>query len=220
MTMKAFISPVYGTFWTSVKGLALAALAVVFMAQGAFASEATEVIEAFHEHLLTTMKKADDWDYRERRDYLKGPVAETFNPEIMVHLASSNRYWNEFSEEERTELAKAFEAFTLANYASRFTGFSGQEFVTEGEEEMRGKRLMVKTKLLNKGDEIYLNYVMYPDEDGNYRVIDVFQRGSVSELAIRKSEFSPILRDQGFTGLLSLLKEKVKRLEGDEYNPS
>lgn len=220
MRMKAFISRVYGTFWTPVKGLALVPVMLVFMAQGAFASPATEVIEEFHDHLLTTMKNADEWTYRERRDYLEGPVSRTFNPEIMVHLASSKRYWDSFTDVEKAELAEAFEAFTLANYASRFTGFSGQKFVTEGEEEMRGKRLMVKTKLLNKGDEIYLNYVMYPDEEGKYRVIDVFQRGSVSELAIRKSEFSPILRDQGFTGLLSLLKEKVKRLEGDAYNPS
>ena len=114
----------------------------------------------------------------------------------MVRLASTGRYWKTFTPEEQAALGEAFLNFTLSNYASRFKGYSGQEFVTLSEEPMRGTRVMVKTKLLNKGEEIILNYVLYPDADGGYRVIDVFQRGSVSELAIRKSEFSPILRDQ------------------------
>ncbi|MEE8295330.1 MAG: ABC transporter substrate-binding protein [Sphingomonadales bacterium] len=220
MMFKLLIKRVYGTFLPLVKGLSLAGLMVLALASGALASPATDAIDKFHANLLETMKNAETWGYQKRREFLSGPVAETFNADLMVRLASTGRYWKTFSAEEQAELGQAFLAFTLSNYASRFKGFSGQEFVTVSEEQMRGTRVMVKTKLLNKGEEIILNYVLYPDPGGGYRVIDVFQRGSVSELAIRKSEFSPILRDQGFTGLLSLLKQMVSKLEQEAINPS
>ncbi len=220
MILKLLIKRVYGTFLPLVKGLSLAGLMVFALMSEAFATPATDAIDEFHANLLETMKNAESWGYQKRREFLSGPVAETFNADLMVRLASTKVYWSKFTPEEQAELGRAFLEFTLSNYASRFKGFSGQEFVTLEEAPMRGTRVLVKTKLINGEEEIHLDYVMYPDADGSYRVIDVFQRGAVSELAIRKSEFSPILRDQGFTGLLSLLKQMVDKLEQEALNPS
>lgn len=219
MIIKPLIIRIYGTFLPLVKGLSLAGLMLFAMATSAFASEATDTIDEFHANLLETMKNAEVWNYQERRDFLAEPVANTFNAHLMVRLASTKRHWETFSAEEQTELGEAFLSFTLSNYASRFKGYSGQEFVTLGEETVRGNRVMVKTKLVNGDEEIFLNYILYPIGD-TYKVIDVWLKGSVSELAIRKSEFSPILRDQGFTGLLTLLKQLVSNLEQEAMNPS
>lgn len=220
MMFKPLIIRVYGTFLPLVKGLALAGLLVFAGATSALSSEATDTIDEFHKNLRVAMLNAELWTYVERRDFLAGPVADTFNAGLMVRLASTGRYWKTFSTEQQAELGDAFLEFTLSNYASRFKGYSGQQFVTLSEEPMRGTRVLVRTKLLNKDEEILLDYVLYPDAGGGYRVIDVFQKGAVSELAIRKSEFSPILRDQGFTGLLSLLKQMVSKLEREAMNPS
>ncbi len=220
MMFKPLIKRVYGTFLPLVKGLGLAIAMVIALVSTAFGSEATDTIDAFHQNLRAAMLKAEVLTYLERRQFLAQPVAETFNADIMVRLASTGRHWKTFSPEQQAELGEAFYNFTLSNYASRFKGYSGQEFVTLSEQPMRSGRVMVKTKLINGDEEIHLDYVLYPDPDGGYRVIDVFQRGSVSELAIRKSEFSPILRDQGFTGLLSLLKQMVDKLEQEAMNPS
>lgn len=219
MMINSLIKRIYGTFLPLVKGLSLAGLLVLAMASQAFASPATDTIDEFHANLLETMKNAETWGYQERRAFLSGPVAATFNADLMVRLASTGRHWKTFSPEQQAELGEAFLEFTLSNYASRFKGYSGQEFVTLSEEPMRGTRVMVKTKLINGEEEIFLNYILYPVGD-TYKVIDVWLKGSVSELAIRKSEFSPILRDQGFTGLLSLLKQMVSKMEREAMNPS
>lgn len=181
----------------------------------AVASPATNVIDAFHAKLLTAMQNAGTWNYTQRREFLSAPVADTFNTETQVRLASSV-HWNGFTDDEKAELVKAFYDFTLANYASRFKGYDGQDFITLGEEPMKRDRVLVSTNLVKaNGEEVSLNYVMAPDAEGLYRIIDVQFKGSVSELALRRSEFGPILRDQGFTGLVSLLKQKVDKLEAD-----
>lgn len=221
MMIRNFFNKVYGTFCALLKGLAFAPLFALLLAGSAFASDATDVINAFHAKLLTTMQNAESWGFEKRREFLAGPIKETFDTATMVRLASTKANWNAFSDQEKADLEDAFYQFTLANYASRFKGYSGQEFVTVDETPMRGGRVLVRTKLIkSEGDEIYLNYVMNPDHDGDMKVVDIYLDGSFSELALRRSEFSPIIRDQGFTGLLSLLKQKVTNLEQEAYGAS
>ncbi|HXV74080.1 MAG TPA: ABC transporter substrate-binding protein [Sphingomonadales bacterium] len=204
----------YGRFWAAAKAMALA-LALGMVAAPASASQASDVITAFHEKLLTAMRNASAWDYRERYDYLMPAVEATFNTPAMMKLASSS-YWRKFSDEEREELSTAFTEFTVANYASRFNGYSGQAFVTAEEKEMKNGRVLVKTRLeRGKSAPISIDYMMSPNPDGTFEVIDVFLDGKYSELSLRRSEFSPTLRNQGFTGLLALLKNKVNSLEAD-----
>ena len=204
----------YGRFWALAKGVGLA-LALVFGASAALASPASDTIAAFHQSLLTAMQNAATWDYRERYDFLMPAVEKTFNTPAMMQLASSTS-WRKFSDQEKSELSQAFTEFTVANYASRFNGYSGQQFVTAGEQEMKNGRVLVKTRLeRSKAAPIAIDYMMSPGRDGTFAVIDVFLDGKYSELSLRRSEFSPILRNQGFTGLLTLLKNKVKSLEAD-----
>ena len=210
-----YISRFYGRFSRLLKGLVTAFAFACLFASPANASDATDLVEAFHADLLTTMQNAKAWGFVKRRDYLADPVKVTFNSGIMVRLASGPN-WKKFSEEEQADITEAFYQFSLSTYASRFKGYSGQSFVTLEEIPMRKGRVLVSTKLIKApGDEIEIGYVVYPNGDGNYQVIDVYLDGKHSELAQRRSEFSPIIRDQGFTGLLSLLKQKVLNLEAE-----
>jgi phospholipid transport system substrate-binding protein len=211
--IRSALTALYGRFWAAAKGFALA-LALVLAPPAAFASDAADTISVFHETLLTTMRNASKWDYQQRYDYLFPAVEKTFNTRAMMQIASGP-YWKSFSEEERAALTDAFTKFTVANYASRFNGYSGQKFVTGSEQPTKNNRVLVHSKLERTKDvPISIDYMMSP-EGGGYRVIDVFLEGKYSELSLRRSEFSPILRDQGFTGLLGLLKTKVERLEAD-----
>lgn len=215
-----FIKRVYGRFLPAVKGLAAAFLLALSLISNAWASEAGDVIDAFHADLLTTMQNAKAWGFETRREFLADPVRDAFDSEIMVRLAAGPN-WKTFSETEKADLAEAFYQFSLATYASRFKGYSGQEFVTIEEIPMRKGRILVSTKLVkNENEEVMIGYVMYPEPGGGYQVIDVYLDGKFSELSQRRSEFSPIIRDRGFTGLLSLLKEKVTDLEADALDAS
>lgn len=217
--IRSLARKIYGRFCRLAKGLALAVVLVLF-ALPARAGEPVETITEFHDKLLNTMQHANEWNFEERREYLAPAVKETFNTRVMMRLAASS-FWNLFSEEQKESLVKAFYDFTVSTYASRFKGYSGQEFEIVDEQDLKGGRVLVSTNLVkSNGGKIAINYVMMPDDQGDYQVIDVFLEGKVSELSLRRSEFSPILRDKGFTGLVGLLKTKVETLEAEAFGAS
>jgi phospholipid transport system substrate-binding protein len=45
--------------------------------------------------------------------------------------------------------------------------------------------------------------------DGNWRIIDVYLSGTVSELASRRSEFAAVLQRDGADGLVHLLEQRA-----------
>lgn len=205
----------YGSFFRAATALALAFMMIVAAKPFASASPATDAINAFHEKLLMTMQNSGNWDYHQRYTYLLPAVEKTFNVAVMMQLASST-HWRIFTDEEKLQLVKAFTEFTVANYASRFNGYSGQSFVTVGERSDKNGRVLVQTRLeRTKAAPIAIDYMLSPNKDGTFKVIDVFLDGKYSELSMRRSEFSPTLRDHGFAGLLSLLQNKVNHLELD-----
>jgi phospholipid transport system substrate-binding protein len=99
-----------------------------------------------------------------------------------------------------------------ANYAGRFTGYAGEQFVTLGEEEARSNTRMVLTKIvLPDDDDVHLNYRLMK-RDGAWKVIDVYLNGTVSELALRRSEYSSALKREGFEKLVASVKTKISDL--------
>ena len=176
------------------------------------ASTASEVIESFHAALIEVMQQEDEMDYQARRQHLEPLVAGDFDSTFMTRVAAG-RYWKGMSADQKVALTDAFREMTLANYASRFHGYSGQHFETLSEKEVRGGRLFVRTRLVKAdGDAVRIDYLMRPEADG-WLIIDVFVDGKFSELAMRRSEFSPIVRDKGYDGLLEVIKTKVADLE-------
>jgi phospholipid transport system substrate-binding protein len=100
----------------------------------------------------------------------------------------------------------------VANYAGRFDGFSGQSFKTVGEEPARSETILVKTQLIDPGQEnIELNYRMRKVGD-DWKIIDVYMDGTVSELALRRSEFAAVVKRDGFDGLIAALDKKIEKL--------
>ena len=80
---------------------------------------------------------------------------------------------------------------------------------------MRSKTILVKASLTKSdGEVIDINYLLRRFSSG-WRVIDVFLKGSISELATRKSEYGTILRKQGIDGLLREIRSRVASLEAN-----
>ena len=173
-----------------------------------------QLIERFHAELLVVMQNAEAWGYRARRDRLAPSVVDIFDSTAMTRIASG-RSWKTFDNDQKSSLTGAFRALTLANYAARFNGYSGQSFETTGETRRDDRRAFVRTELVKSdGEVIRIDYLMHL-VGKDWRIIDVFVEGRFSELAMRRSEFAPVLRDRGFPGLLEVLRSKVSELEAE-----
>ena len=89
------------------------------------------------------------------------------------------------------------------------------------QEPIEGPRdsIIVKTRIVkDDGEKIALNYVMR-EYNGQWKIIDIFLKGTFSELATRKSEYSSLIRDGGFPKLIASMKEKTAKIRNKSLTP-
>ena len=161
------------------------------------------------------MREAKELGYEGRYKRLEPLLRETYDFEFMGEKAAG-RHWRKFDEAQQATWLDAFERLLLANYAGRFDGFSGQSFETRGEEDAGHGTLLVRTTLINPNDEdVQLNYRLR-ESDGAWRVIDVYMHGTVSELALRRAEYSTAFERQGFDQVIADLNATITNLAAED----
>jgi len=174
-----------------------------------------ESIEALHAALLEVMRDAKGLGYEGRSAQLAPVIPRHFDVEFMARKAVG-RHWEKASDEEKQRYLESFGRFMVANYAGRFDGYSGQSFETLGEESARSETLLVRTQLVDPTDEnVELSYRLREVPEG-WKIIDVYMDGTVSELALRRSEFSSVAKREGFDALIETLNAKITKLASGE----
>jgi phospholipid transport system substrate-binding protein len=172
---------------------------------------APQVIDALHEALLDVMKHAVELGYEGRTEKLAPVIPEYFDVPFMARK-SVGRHWKNASEQEQRRFLEAFRRFMVANYAGQFDGYSGQHFETLGEQPAKMETVIVKSRLVNPNDDdVELNYRMR-QVDGEWKIVDVYLDGTVSELALRRSEFSSIVKRESFNALIEAIDAKTAKL--------
>ena len=194
-----------------------ALLCVLLAAGGARAESAltpttpTGVIERFYAVLLDSMKQANTLGYEGRRTKLAPVVEQTYDLPFMAKVATG-KYWKELDPAAQQRFIDTFTRLTVANYAGRFNGYDGENFVILSEGDGGQDTALVKTKLVPKDDNpVELNYRLR-QQDGSWRIIDVYLNGTVSELALHRAEYTAKIEREGFEALLRALEDKITAL--------
>jgi phospholipid transport system substrate-binding protein len=63
------------------------------------------------------------------------------------------------------------------------------------------------------GEPVEINYLLRQGKAG-WRVIDVFLDAKYSELAMKRSEYSSLVANEGFDALIDRIEAKIARLAG------
>jgi phospholipid transport system substrate-binding protein len=172
---------------------------------------ATSIVSTFYGHLLDVMKRGDQLGFEGRYQKLDPVIKTAFDLPQMTRFAVGS-VWADASADEQKQLIDAFSDFSVANYASRFSGYNGEKFEILDEKPSSGSTI-VETRLTPKnGDPVMLNYLMRKDSQGSWRIVDVFLNGTISELATRRAEFSSIVKRDGINALVNSLGEKSKQM--------
>lgn len=180
-------------------------------AQPAQQAAAKQVVEKFHDSLIGVMKNADSLGLDGRRTKLAPAVERTFDLKYMAQVSVGSA-WETMTPEQRDELVELFRRMTVSTYAARFKGYSGQIWKVESVQEAPQNSLYVRTVLDDAGKEkIAIDYLLRPS-DGTWKVADVYL-SRISELAVRRSEYSAVVRRDGVDKLLATLEQKVKDVE-------
>lgn len=199
--------------WVSAAAIGLMALSATALPAPVFAATpAKQVISQFNDALLATMKAGKTLGYAGRVTALSQPVANTYDMSSMtlVILGAAARA---LPPADQAKIADAFTRFTVATYADQFSDYSGEKFEVGNERpSVRGMEI-VPTKLIpGSGDTVELDYLMRPDAAGDWRVVDVLIGGTISQVAVRRSELLSLFRDKGVDGLVAALDAKTASL--------
>lgn len=173
--------------------------------------QASATVDRLHETLLGVMMNSQALGFQGRYDQLAPALVVLFDLAFMAEK-SVGRHWKTASPEDRAILVDTFTRYTIANYAGRFSSYSGQHFETLGEEPSARGTLLVRTRLVDPdGDDVNLDYRLRSVE-GSWKIIDIYLNGTVSELALRRSEYSSMIKREGFQALLVALDERIESL--------
>jgi phospholipid transport system substrate-binding protein len=188
-------------------GLLLAAAA---SAQEPGLDAAREPVEKLYTALLSSMKGGETLAAEDRSSLIRDAVAEAYDIEFMASRALG-RHWRELDDEKRAVWTETFRALTVHTYADRFNRFSGQSFdVGEVSAASRGTAV-VRTHIVSPGNEpVEIRYRMRPLAEKGWRIVDIYLNGTISELALRRSEYSSVIKREGFDHLVDALREKVE----------
>ena len=169
------------------------------------------MVERLHVALIDVMKDAKALGYEGRRQRLDPVIRAAYDLPLMTEIVMGSA-WKSLSQDERSAMVTAFTDWTIANYASRFDGWDGEQFVTGDQTDGGRGTVIVHTQLTSKTDKpVALDYRLHKGNDG-WRIIDVYADSTISELATRRSEFASVLAQGGLPVLLERLRQRTQAL--------
>jgi len=179
----------------------------ISLSAAARGGDATEVIKQLQTSLLTVMKQADHMDYQKRYQQLAPIVNETHDLQAVARL-SVGKYWRGLQKDQQALLVKTFHRLSIATYASRFDGYNGEQFTIVSEKPTRGHRILVESRLIKAdGKQIHFNYLLHRVE-GHWKILNIVVDG-VSDLALKRTEYTGLLKTEGFQALIAKLQNQI-----------
>ena len=141
-------------------------------------------------------------------------VEQVFNLDAVL-AASIGLSWATLPGAQKAELAMAFRRYTVSSYVSNFNSYNGQSFQVLPSVRVVGNgEVVVQSRLVRVNDSpVKLDYVMRNGPAG-WQAVDVLVDGSISRVAVQRSDFRELLIAGGVPALTAGLGRKVANLSG------
>jgi phospholipid transport system substrate-binding protein len=175
---------------------------------------ATAPIQRLCDALIGVMRAGTAVPFAQRYDRLAPTIDAVFDVQTILE-ASVGPSWHELPVDQRSALDSAFRRYTIASYVGSFDSFSGQRFqISPDTRALPNNEQAVSTSIIPvSGDQHRLDYIMRKI-DGAWRVVDVLAEGTISRVAVQRSDFRYLLRQGGGEALLTSLQRKSAALAG------
>ena len=157
--------------------------------------------------LEQVMKAGMGASFSQRFAMLAPVIDRTFDLAAILR-ESVGASWASLPANQQAMLTEAFRRYTVATYVNGFDSSDGTRFVVQPETRAVGNQQVVQTKIIPKsGDSHELDYVMR-DGGSGWRAVDVLADGSISRVAVQRSDFRRLLARGGAEALVASLRSK------------
>lgn len=179
-------------------------------------STASDRVAAFHTELKAVMQAGPQLGYQGRYDKLLPLIRETFDLPVIARVVLG-QHWRELGDDRQQQFIDVFTQLTVATYADRFNSYDGETFEHLDSEALNSNRQVVKTEMQPaSGEAVRFDYLLQKRDD-RWRIVSVIANG-VNDLSLKRSEYTAIIKEDGFAALLSLLQDKIDNLTRDAEN--
>ncbi len=199
------------------RALAFGVVAGVCAAPLAYAADPDAVapIQALNQGLLAAMRAGKQTPFAQRYASLASVIERAFDLPAILR-ASVGLRWASLPPADQQRLLEAFRKFTVSSYVANFDDFGGQKIEVTPETRTIGADQVVATRIVNGGESTPIDYVMHKGPDG-WRAIDVLLNGSISQVAVNRSDWRALLAS-GAGPLIDSLQRRTASLSGGAIN--
>lgn len=157
--------------------------------------------------LLSVMKAGPGTPFTQRYEMLASVIDRTFDLAAILQ-ESVGPAWLAFPQGQQQMLMEAFRRYTVASYVNSFDNYNGQRIEVSPDTRVVGANQIVQTRIIPvKGETHELDYVMRNAELG-WRAVDVLADGTISRVAVQRSDFRRLLGRGGPQALADTLRAK------------
>jgi len=195
--------------------MAAIACAFAFGRPSTAEAAAAAPIHRLCDSLVNVMKAGSaSASFQQRYAMLEPIVDAVFNLPAILQV-SVGPTWSSLPPDQQQALLGAFRRYTVASYLNSFDTYSGQHFdVQPDTKSLPGGEQLVQTRIVSQsGTSHELDYVMR-DGGGAWHVVDVLADGSISRVAVQRSDFRRLLAHGGGPALFDSLQQKTADLSG------
>jgi phospholipid transport system substrate-binding protein len=168
---------------------------------------ARQVVEKFQTELIGVMKNGKQLGFAGRYDKLYDSVSNSHDLTKIARIVVGKE-WEKLSEAQQQKLVDIFVRLSVASYAHNFKDYSGESFVFDSEEETTRGGVVVHSHLIIPDDKPVKFDYMLKEKGDSWRIINIIANG-VSDLALKRSEYTTILQREGFDALIAKINEKI-----------
>ncbi len=169
-------------------------------------------VQELNQALINTMKSGKMAPFQSRVAALAPIVSKVFDlPNIL--RVSVGPAWASLTPEQRSALLSVFRNYTVATYVDNFDSYSGQQFtISPTTRSIGADQQVVDTEIVPRdGTPHKIDYVMRKTSAG-WQIVDVLADGSISRVAVQRSDFSSLLTRGGASALETSLQQKTLTL--------
>lgn len=169
---------------------------------------ARQVVEEFQNELINVMKQGKALGFQGRYDKLDVAVKKSHDLPKIARIVVGKQ-WEELTPEQQAKLDAVFSQLSVSAYAHNFKDYAGESFTFASEEETGRGGVVIHTNLLIPGEkDVKFDYMMKKKDEG-WQIINIIADG-VSDLALKRSDYTSVLSREGFDALIVKITEKIQ----------
>ena len=127
--------------------------------------------------------------------------------------------WASLGASDQQALLISFRRYTAVNYVVNFSSGDGTVIRLPSKIQPAGLGELVSTLIVpSSGEPTKISYLVKPTQD-TWRITDIYLDGTISQVAVQRSDFRSLLQANGAGPLIERLNRKVVELSGGALKP-